>query len=122
MKAQACSDVSFTHFSESEKPLRALPQRGRLTARKKCLSLLLFLSGDNRHVAVAKSNTVHNEVTVRPFPVRDRGWRISTADGEEPVWPRDAKPLDEREIIQMRLVVNWFDEVEQDMATIGSVE
>jgi len=51
------------------------------------------LSPDSRWMAYASDQTGQREVYVRPFPVSDGLWRISTAGGDQPRWRSDGKEL-----------------------------
>ena len=51
------------------------------------------LSPDNHWMAYTSDESGQREVYVRPFPVSDGKWRISTAGGEQPRWRGDGKEL-----------------------------
>jgi serine/threonine protein kinase len=51
------------------------------------------LSPDGHWMAYTSDETRQREVYVRPFPLSDGIWRISTAGGEQPRWRGDGKEL-----------------------------
>jgi hypothetical protein len=51
------------------------------------------ISPDVRWMAYSSDDTGQQEVYVRPFPLADGLWRISTAGGQQPRWRGDGKEL-----------------------------
>jgi len=51
------------------------------------------LSPDNRWMAYASEESGGREVYVRPFPLAEGKWRISTTGGDQPRWRGDGKEL-----------------------------
>jgi serine/threonine-protein kinase len=50
-------------------------------------------SPDGRYIAYVSDESGQYEVYVRPYPVRDGKWQVSTEGGEEPIWSSDGKEL-----------------------------
>ena len=50
-------------------------------------------SPDGRWIAYVSDESGQYEVYVRPFPVREGKWQVSTEGGEEPRWSADGKEL-----------------------------
>jgi Tol biopolymer transport system component len=51
------------------------------------------LSPDGRWIAYVSDESGRDEVYVRPFPMADSRWQISTAGGQRPRWRRDGREL-----------------------------
>jgi serine/threonine-protein kinase len=50
-------------------------------------------SPDGRWLAYQSDESGKTEVYVRPFPIREGKWKVSTAGGEYPTWSRNGKEL-----------------------------